>query len=213
MYQPPMFNEERIDVMQMMMKNHPFASLVSMQAGKINADHLPLVVHPELAEKGVLRGHISRANPMSKQLDTSIEVLVMFNGPHHYITPSWYPSKAEHQKVVPTWNYIVVHARGKIKFITDTDWMLAHLNELTKRNEKGRKSPWKVADAPVEFITRQFRGIIGIEIEITDLQGTWKTSQNKSEPDHQGVISGLNAESTERASLMANCVVQGKKTT
>jgi len=205
-----MFNEERIDVMQNMIKNHPFASLVSMQEGEIVADHIPLVIHSELADKGVLRGHISRANPISEKLDESIEVLVMFQGPHHYITPSWYPSKVAHEKVVPTWNYIVVHARGKIKFITDPNWMLAHLSELTDRNEKERKMPWKVTDAPAEFISRQFRGIIGIEIEITRLQGTWKTSQNKAKADHQGVIDGLNAEASDSAKLMAICVEERK---
>jgi len=205
-----MFNEERIDVMQKMMRNHPFANLISMQEGEIVADHIPLVIHSELTEKGVLRGHISRANPISEKRDESVDVLVMFSGPHHYITTSWYPSKVTHEKVVPTWNYIAVHARGKIKFITDPDWMLAHLSELTDRNEKERKAPWQVADAPAEFIRRQFRGIIGIEIEITQLQGTWKTSQNKAKADHQGVIDGLNSESTERASVMAVCVAQGK---
>lgn len=211
MFQPPMFNEERIEVMQNMIKTHPFASLVSMQEGEIVADHIPLVMHSELSDKGILRGHISRANPIAEKRDETIDVLVMFSGPHHYITPSWYPSKAEHEKVVPTWNYIVVHARGKVKFITDPQWMLAHLTELTDRNEKERKTPWKVSDAPIEFIKRQFRGIVGIEIEITQLQGTWKVSQNKTKVDHQGVIEGLNSDSSEGAKMMSVCVEQGKK--
>lgn len=211
MFQPAVFREERIEPMQAMMKEHPFASVVSMQEGEIVADHIPLMIHPELSYKGVLRGHISRGNSISQKLDESIEVLVMFSGPHHYITPAWYPSKAEHDKVVPTWNYIMVHARGKMTFNTDPHWMLTHLTTLTDHNEKKRNEPWKVSDAPDEFITRQFRGIIGIEIEITDLQGTWKVSQNKTAKDNQGVIDGLIESSSEAASSMAKNVSQRKK--
>lgn len=210
MFQPGVYREDRIDLMQALMKAHPFASLVSLQDGDLVADHIPLMIHPELSEKGVLRGHISRSNPISKHLDESIDALVIFSGPHHYITPAWYPSKAEHEKVVPTWNYIMVHARGKITFKTDPHWMLTHLTALTDHNEAKRKTPWKVSDAPDDYIARQFRGIIGIEIDISQLQGTWKVSQNKNEKDNQGVVDGLTSESTEAANNMAINVRQRK---
>lgn len=208
MQQPPIFREQRIDIMQQMISSQPFASLISLQQGDIVADHLPLVLHPELSEQGMLRGHISRGNPINKLLDQETEVLVIFQGPHHYVTPSWYASKAEHEKVVPTWNYIVVHARGKLKLHQQADWILAHLTELTDRQEQGRPIPWKVSDAPDEFIARQLRGIVGVEIEITALQGTWKASQNKSMSDNQGISQGLLAERSDMAISMAHAVEQ-----
>ena len=208
MFQPPVFREDRIEVINEMIRTHPFASIISMQEGEIVADHIPLIMHPELSTLGNLQGHMGRGNPIGKKLDETIEVLVIFQGPHHYITPTWYPSKKEHEKVVPTWNYIVVHARGKIKLHDDTDWILSHLTELTHRKEGGRKEPWKVSDAPDDFISRQLRGIIGIEIEITSFQATWKTSQNKTEEDNQGVVDGLKTEKTDAATTMAACVYE-----
>ena len=210
MYQPPIFREERSEVMHSMMTKHPFASLVSVQAGEIVADHIPLVLHPELSTNGVLRGHVARANPLAKNLDHSFVGLAMFQGAHHYITPSWYPSKKEHEKVVPTWNYIVVHARGQIKIHEDTDWLLSHLTELTNRQEKVQDDPWKVSDAPDEYLARQLRGIVGIEIEITSLQGTWKASQNKTSEDSLGVSEGLKAEASEIAAAMSIGVDAGR---
>jgi transcriptional regulator len=211
MFQPPIFREERIKIMHDMIHEHPFASLVSMQESDIVADHLPLIIHPELSTHGTLRGHVARGNPIGRKLDEDIEVLVMFRGPQHYITPSWYPSKKEHGKVVPTWNYIMVHARGKIKIHQDTDWILSHLTELTHRNENGRKEPWKVSDAPSDFIKRQLRSIIGIEIKITSLQGTWKTSQNKKLEDNMSVSEGLNKELSDAAKTMAICVEETRR--
>ncbi|WP_036230322.1 FMN-binding negative transcriptional regulator [Marinobacterium jannaschii] len=213
MFQPSVFREERIEVMHKMMRQNPFASLVSLQDGEMVADHLPLVVHPELSEQGKLRGHLSRANPIGTKLDQSTDVLVIFQGPHHYVTPSWYPSKMEHDKVVPTWNYIVVHARGKVTLQQDPEWILAQLTELTERNELGRRAPWKVSDAPEEFIARQLRGIVGVEIEITALQGTWKVSQNKAVADSQGVSEGLRGEESDNALAMALCVEQRRRCT
>ncbi|SIS55120.1 FMN-binding negative transcriptional regulator [Neptunomonas antarctica] len=210
MLQPQIFRENRIEIMHDIMRMQPFASLVSMQEGDIVADHIPLIIHPELSTQGTLRGHIARSNPIGNKLDEKLEALVMFRGPHHYITPSWYPSKKEQGKVVPTWNYIVVHARGKIKFHQDADWILSHLTELTSRHESGRKEPWKVSDAPDDYIARQLRAITGIEIEITSLQGTWKVSQNKTIEDNQGVCAGLKAELSETAQAMAACV-EGKR--
>ena len=211
MFQPPVFREKRIEIMHQMMHKYPFGSLVSMQQSEIIADHIPLVIHPELSAFGNLRGHLARGNSISKNIDQSIEVLVMFSGPHHYITPTWYPTKKVHDKVVPTWNYIMVHAHGKIKFHQDANWILEHLTELTNRHEKDRKEPWKVSDAPDEFVARQLQGIIGIEVEITDLKGTWKASQNKTAEDNQGVAEGLKNETSEQARAMAHCVEERRR--
>jgi len=212
MFQPPIFREERVDVLQQMIQAHPFATLITVQQGQIVADHIPLLIDPNLSTQGTqgslgtLRGHIARGNPIARKLDQTIELLVTFNGPHHYITPSWYQSKKEHGKVVPTYNYIVVHARGKIKLHQDSNWLLEHLNELTNRHEKGRQDPWAISDAPEDFIANQLRGITGIEIEITSLQGTWKVSQNKTAADNNGVCSGLKSQSGQAAHAMAVCV-------
>lgn len=207
MFQPACFREARIEVMQDMMRHHPFASVISLQNGEIMADHLPLVLHPEQSEYGQLQGHINRANPMRKALKAGADVLVIFQGPHHYVSAGWYPSKKEHEKVVPTWNYITVHARGTLALREESDWLLNHLNDLSDQHEKDRPEPWKVSDAPDDYINRMSRGIMGVEIEITALQGIWKTSQNKSDTDRQGVYEGLRQEDSDNAKAMSDHVV------
>jgi len=208
MFLPACFRENRIEVMQDLIRHHPFASVISLQEGEIVADHLPLVLHPELSEYGRLQGHINRANPMRKMLTENADVLVIFQGPHHYVSPSWYPSKQEHEKVVPTWNYIMVHAKGKLTLRDEADWLLNHLNDLTDQHESGRSMPWKVSDAPADYIERMTRGIMGVEIEITSLQGSWKASQNKTDNDRQGVVDGLSQEDSSQAKAMAVSVDQ-----
>ncbi|RKF20094.1 FMN-binding negative transcriptional regulator [Alginatibacterium sediminis] len=210
MLQAQVFREQRSDVMHDMIANNSFGSVITMQTGSIVADHLPLNIHPEIGSHGTLRGHIARSNPMTKLLDNDQEILIIFQGPQHYVSPSWYPSKALHEKVVPTWNYIMVHARGKVKFHDDADWIYNHLVELTARNEVGRDKPWKVSDAPPQFIRSQLKALTGIEIEITSLQGTWKTSQNKSLDDNIGVCQGLMSEGSDMATLMATQVVRSR---
>lgn len=208
MFQPACFRENRIEVMQKMMREQPFASVISLQEGEIVGDHLPLVLHSDSSEYGVLQGHINRANPICKKWDADTELLVIFQGAHHYVSASWYPSKQDHGKAVPTWNYIMVHARGRLRLHEDGAWLLNHLNELTQQQEHGRPMPWKVADAPAEYIERMTRGIIGVEIEITSLQGTWKASQNKDERDRGGVVRGLRQEGSDHSGVMADLVEQ-----
>jgi len=206
MFQPPIFREERIDVMQALMKEHPFATLVSSATGRLSADHIPLVLHPELSKNGVIRGHIAIANPLYRDSEGAIEVLTVFQGPQAYITPSWYPSKKEYGKVVPTWNYVVVHAHGTLRFRNDPEWLMEHLAELTSRHEGQRPTPWAVTDAPREFMARQVKGIVGIEIQVQSLLGQWKVSQNKNDKDRQGVELGLMAENTGQATAVSSHV-------
>lgn len=204
MDQPPIFKEDRIDVMQELINTHSFGTLVGLEDGEISANHFPFILHPELSENGTLRGHISKANPLWKKHDPNTNILVIFQGAHHYISPSWYPSKKEHEKVVPTWNYAVVHARGSLKIIEDNDWLLAHLNSLTDKNESDYTEPWKVSDAPEKYINGQIKGIVGVEITISELTGKWKMSQNKNVGDKAGILDGLEKADDENALTMLN---------
>ncbi len=206
MFEPLQFREKRIDVMHDLIKKHPFATLVTMGNAGLSADHLPLVLHPECSKNGFLRGHVSAGNPLCKTTQDTIDVLVTFQGPHAYVSPSWYPSKAEHGKVVPTWNYVVVHAHGTLSFRKNSKWLMAHLEKLTGGQESTRPSPWLVSDAPDEFVARQLKGLVGIEIEIQSLQGKWKVSQNKNEQDRSGVEAGLRLEGLAQASALAELI-------
>lgn len=206
MFQPPLFREERMDIMHMLMTDHPFATLVSVATGDLSADHVPLVLHAGLAPKGILRGHLAKGNPLCGAAGAAMPVLAVFQGPQAYVSPSWYASKAEHGKVVPTWNYAVVHAHGTLRFRTDPDWLMEHLAELTSRNERHRAAPWAVTDAPPAYIARQLKGLVGIEIEVERLSGTWKLSQNKNERDRTGVERGLLGEGSQQAGDVSRLV-------
>lgn len=199
MYQPPHFQEEHLELVHDLIRAHPFATLVAHGTEGLTADHIPLVIHPELSDKGILRGHIAKANPLWKNYSAGVDVLTIFQGSHHYVSPSWYPSKQEHGKVVPTWNYAVVHAYGALEFIQDKTWLRAHLDEMTTRHETGREAPWAVSDAPDDFIEKQLKGIVGIEISISRFEGKLKLSQNKSEEDRLGVRRGIAEENSDVA--------------
>jgi transcriptional regulator len=205
-YQPSQFREVRQEAMHELMRTHAFATLVVLEGGALSANHLPIVIHPELSEKGVLRGHVAKANEIWRRFDQSLEALAIFQGPNHYVSPSWYPSKAEHGRVVPTWNYVVVHAYGPLKFIDDERWLKQHLDELTSRHEDGRSSPWRVSDAPDDFVARLLEGIVGFEMPISRLEGKWKLSQNRSEPDRRGVQYGLATEHDRLADEISKLV-------
>ncbi len=204
MFQPPVFREDRPDIMHDLMRAHPFATIVSSATGGLSADHVPLVL--KMDGMGILQGHLAAANPLFQHADGPIEVLAIFQGPQSYITPSWYPSKKEHGKVVPTWNYVVVHARGTLRFIRDTDWLMAHLHDLTDQQESHRPAPWAVSDAPDDFVARQLRALVGFEIAITDLAGTWKVSQNKQDADRAGVEFGLRQDADPQSASVSELV-------
>lgn len=191
MYIPRAFEETRVEVMHELMRAHPFAAIVTVGSAGLTATHIPLVLHTEVSEYGVLRGHMARANKQWSELGDSTDALVIFSGPHQYISPSWYPTKHEDARVVPTWNYAVVHAYGPVTLHHETAWLLEHLNTLVTQHESQFERPWNIADAPADYIERQTGAIVGIEIPIRRLEGKWKLSQNRSERDREGVIEGL----------------------
>jgi transcriptional regulator len=191
MYVPPAFAESRIEVLRGLIQAHPLGTLVTLGADGLTANHLPFEHDPHPAPFGTLRGHVARANPVWRDVSAEVEALAIFQGPQAYITPSWYPTKQETGKVVPTFNYVVVHAHGPLTVIEDATWLRALLERLTDRHEAGRPAPWKVADAPEEFIAGLLHAIVGLELPVTRLVGKWKVSQNRPAADRDGVVRGL----------------------
>ena len=202
MYIPKVNEEKRVSVMQALMLSQPFGTLVTLGADGLLASHIPMVLEEDGSPFGVLKGHISRVNTQLRNLIPTVDALAIFVGPQHYISPNWYPGKQEHGKEVPTWNYAVVHAYGPLKVIEDESWLLSLLNHLTNIHEAGSPLPWKVGDAPPDFIQSLLKGIIGLELSIRRLEGKWKVSQNKSERDRQGVIKGLTELNTAESLAM-----------
>jgi transcriptional regulator len=190
------------------MKRYPLAAIVAATAKGIQASHIPLIFEPGDGTLGTLKGHIARANSLWRELLAGSEVLAIFQGASHYVSPSWYPTKREHGKVVPTWNYTVVHARGRIAWIQEAAWLRKFLETLTDRHEQRYQSPWQVSDAPADYIGQMMAAIVGFEITIESLTGTWKLSQNRSAADREGVISSLSsatdASSRDMAALVAH---------
>ena len=195
MYLPHQFQETRNAALHELIVHHPFATLVTQGAEALDADHLPFVLDADSGEHGRLRGHVARANPLWKTVEDNANVLVVFQGPQAYITPSWYPAKREHGRVVPTWNYGVVHAYGRIRFIQDADWLCRLVGDLTNIHEAEREAPWHVQDAPADYIAKMLRAIVGVEIEITRLVGKWKASQHKPDDERLEIEQGLHEES------------------
>jgi transcriptional regulator len=183
------------------MREHPLATLVSLQAGGITADAIPLEY---MAASHTLRGHVARANPLWREA-AGQAVLAVFNGPQAYITPSWYPSKSTTHKVVPTWNYTLVHAHGVLRVVEDAAWLHALVSGLTAHHEAPRAQPWAVSDAPDDYVQPMLRAIVGIEIPVDRLIGKWKISQNRSDADRLGVAAGL-AEGAAPAQALAELV-------
>jgi len=206
MYIPRANKEDRLPVLHKFMEEQPFASLITMGPSGLFASHIPMVLEQNGAN-GRLKCHISRANPQLRDYTPSVEALAIFSGPHHYITPSWYPEKEETGKVVPTWNYVVVHAYGHLKVMEDGEWLMAHLAKLTNFQEAGFPVPWKVGDAPADYIASIAKGIVGLEMDIERIEGKWKLSQNRSERDRSGVAKGL-AELNTTESLTMKALVE-----
>ena len=205
MYQPPQFREESLAVQHALIRANPLGMLISAGPDGILADPVPFLLYDE-GGNGVLRCHLSRANLHWQALAESPEALVVFQGVEHYITPGWYPSKAEHGKTVPTWNYAVVQCRGEARLIHDAGWLLAHVSALSEAHESTRPRPWAVTDAPEPYIAGQLKGIVGIEIAIARIEGKFKASQNRPEADRAGVADGLAAEGSASALAMRDLV-------
>lgn len=204
MYLPKHFAETRAEVLHAVISAHPLASLVTVQDGLPCADEIPFMLAGNDAP-ATLRAHVARANPLWQRA-ANTPVLVVFRGPQAYITPSWYAAKAEHGKVVPTWNYVVVQARGTLRVIDDADWLRAQTEALTRSREDHRPAPWQVSDAPADYLAQMLRAIVGIEVTIASLTGKWKVSQNRNEADRVGVAIGLRQEPIEAAADMAALV-------
>ena len=207
MYLPAHFEEARSEVLQALMREHPLATLVAHGADGLVANHLPLHFAAEVAPCGALQGHVARANPLW-EVSAGTDVLAIFQGLQAYVTPSWYPTKREHGKAVPTWNYVVVHARGRLRVIDDPVWLRAQLESLVASNEAGLAEPWRINDAPPAYIDTMLAAIVGIEITITDLKGKWKISQNQPQANRSGVVAGLRQRGTADALAMAELVAR-----
>jgi len=191
MHIPSAFRQNDLDLMRELMRSHPLGMLISQGASGLVASQIPFLIYGDEGEHGMLRAHIARANPQWQDLAGASECLVVFQGEHGYVSPSWYAAKTEHHRVVPTWNYITVHAWGKPCITEDARWLHRQLDDLTCSQEKRRLRPWSLNDAPKDYIASMTRSIVGVEIPIARLEGKWKLSQNRPEPDRAGVIAGL----------------------
>jgi transcriptional regulator len=192
MYQPAHFVEQDPQALAALMRESPLATLIHHAGGELCADLMPMEVDRD-GDRWRLTGHVARANPLWKAADGQ-SVLVLFQGPQAYVTPNWYPSKATHGKAVPTWNYAMVQAHGRLRAIDDPEWLRALVTRLTQRHEAGRAQPWHVGDAPAEYLDTMLRAIVGIEIEVTRLDGKFKLSQNRPAEDRTSVVAGLRAD-------------------
>jgi transcriptional regulator len=191
MYLPPQFREDDVPALHAAIRQIAFGSLVTLGADGLIASHVPMLIDPAPAPYGTLLGHVARANPQWRGPAADVQALAMFVGPNAYVTPSWYPTKRETGKVVPTWNYVAIHAYGPVEFFEDADRLLALVTRLTESQEAPRAAPWAVSDAPAEFVRAQLKGIVGFALPIARLEGKWKMSQNRNEADRAGVRDGL----------------------
>ncbi len=208
MYQPAHFREDKLEVQHALIRAHPLGLLVTMGKGGIIANPVPFVVDAAASPKGTLKCHLARANPQWQEFDAAVEALVVFQGLEHYITPSWYETKRETGKVVPTWNYAIVQAYGPLIVRDDRDWLAQQIGELTRSQESAREKPWDVSDAPAPFVEMQLKAIVGLEIPISRIEGKWKMSQNRPEKDRATVIEGLRTEGDEISQAVAALVAE-----
>jgi transcriptional regulator len=211
MYLPMHFREQRTHILHELIRTQPFATLVTQSASGLVANHLPFELDESTGELGVLQGHVARANPVWKEQGG--EALVIFQGPQGYVTPAYYPTKATNAKVVPTWNYVAVHAYGPLRAIEDPVWLRAFVERLTIRHEGHRHAatgaiPWQVSDAPEDYIASMLKAIVGIEIPIARLEGKWKMNQNRTREDRAGVVSGLRQDGEPGQKAMADLVAE-----
>jgi transcriptional regulator len=209
MYQPPLFRETRTDILHALIRAHPLGLMISSAPDGPVADPVPFLLDADVGPHGRLNAHVARANPHWRRIadNPALPVLVVFQSVDTYITPSWYETKRQTGKVVPTWNYAMVQVRGTARVIEDATWLAGQIRALTARHEGGRAEPWAVSDAPDAYIASQIKGIVGIEIDIAAIDGKWKVSQNRPVADRAGVAAGLEAEQdNEKAQEMAGLV-------
>jgi len=211
MYLPAHFEQKRLETIRELIHFRPLATVVTLSASGINANHVPLHLRAEQGKFGVLCGHVARSNPMWNDLLVDREALAIFQGPDAYISPSWYPTKREHGKVVPTWNYAVVHAYGSLRIIDDPVWLRSLLEELVSRHEAGSAVPWSISDAPPEFIERMIASVVGFEITVSRVEGKWKTSQNQPAANRAGAVQGLRQRGGADALQMADLIEKASR--
>ena len=191
MYIPTSFRETRIERLHDLIVEHPLGLLITHGDNGLEASPIPFLLYADEGKQGMLCAHLAKANLHWQALTGDAECLVVFQGPEGYVTPSWYPSKTETHKAVPTWNYATVQVWGNASVTEDPEWLRRHLDDLTRHHEQSRPQPWSVSDAPENYIANQMKAIIGIEIPINRIDGKWKMSQNKDDADREGVIVGM----------------------
>ncbi len=211
MYIPKQFEESRVEVMHELVRAYPLATLVTHSSNGLNANHIPVHLSLSPAPYGTLRGHIARANPLFGEILEGIETLAIFHGPDSYITPSWYATKKKTGKVVPTWNYAVVHAYGVLRIVDNAPWLRTQLDALTNHSEASFHEPWAVSDAPADHIERIMAAIVGVEIVITKMLGKWKVSQNQPTQNQVSILSGLKSSGLPESKAMAALVESAAK--
>src|SRR4051812_38119068 len=204
MYLPAAFEEDRTEVKHGLIRAYPLGTLIVSGPDGVSADAIPFMLYPEEGPHGhgLLRAHVARANPVWARLEAAPQCLVLFHGPEDYISPSWYETKRTTHKVVPTWNYAMVQARGAARVVDDAVWLRRQLDDLTASQEGRLPEPWQPSDAPADFLAATMKGIVGIEIPIDDLVGKWKVSQNRSAEDQRGVVDGLQSSSEQAMAVL-----------
>ncbi|WP_295503511.1 FMN-binding negative transcriptional regulator [Limnohabitans sp. Rim8] len=207
MYTPAYHAFNDIEKMRAHIAAHSLGAWVCHAHGQLIANHIPFVLDAKHGSHGRLLAHVSRANPVWRQLIGGAPSVVMFMGPSAYITPSWYPGKRQHGKVVPTWNYVTVHAHGMARAMEDTCWILDVLNRLTDTQESQRTEPWKVSDAPSAYIEKMLRAVVGIEITIDRVEGRLKVNQDEDEQDRRGTVEGLQHSTDASTQVLASLVL------
>ncbi len=208
MYNPSHFREERVEVLHELIRRKRLATLVTLGPDGLVANHIPLILHPDPAPLGMLMGHVARANPLWRDARPDVEALAIFEGPDSYISPSWYPSHQETGRVVPTWNYAVVHAYGPLGIFDDPARLEQHVRELTSLEEASMPQPWSPDQAPSDFLGAMLKGIVGIEIPVARLDGKWKVNQNRLPQDRAGAVRALRALGDPASASMADLIAE-----
>jgi transcriptional regulator len=208
LYTPPAFKIDDLTILHDHIEKTGLALLITAGVDGPLASHVPLLLDRNIGAYGTLTGHLARANTQTTQSKLDQQSLIIFQGPESYISPNWYVTKQEHGRVVPTWNYAVVHARGSLKFFEDPEMLRAAVDGLTRHHEANFPKPWTTSDAPKAFVDAQLKGIIGFKIQIESLEGKYKLSQNRSAPDQAGVIAGLKITEKPNDAKLADLMVQ-----
>jgi transcriptional regulator len=203
MHIPKHFEEHSLSEKQGLIRSQPLGSLITHSSAGLNANHIPFVYQDEPGPLGVLQAHVPRFNSLLEDIHSNAEVLVIFHGANGYISPNWYASKKESGKVVPTWNYQVVHVRGTAQIIDDRNWVLAQMESLTAQQEAGFVTPWKIDDAPADYTDKLLNSLLGVEISITRLEGKTKASQNQPAANRASVIAGLSEQGSDNSQALA----------